>query len=404
MAMQTVNRRRHDVVVVGARVAGSATAMLLARLGLDVVVVDQASFPSDTVSTHSIARSRVVQLCRWGLLDGVLDSGAPAIRQVTFNAGGESIRRTIKDKAGVDLVVAPRRYVLDTILAAAAERAGADLRLGVTVTGVLRDGCGRVVGVHGHDRAGAPVELGGRWVIGADGLGSRVARLVGAVMVEARPVGGAAQYAYYSGIAWSGIEFFVAERSFAGGFPTHDGEPCIWVCTPTADAKTARRQTGSRVEAFDQLLEGAAPRLAERLRKARRTSPVHGMLRQPNQLRQGFGPGWALVGDAGYYRDAITAYGISDALRDAELLAVALDQALRGDAQQQAEEAVALAGYQQERDQALREIFELTCRLAAYPPVPTLIELQKQLGAAIDQQAAALASRPIPGERVLATT
>jgi flavin-dependent dehydrogenase len=397
--VQTVNRSRHDVVVVGARVAGSATAMLLARLGHDVVVVEQASFPSDTVSTHSIARSGVVQLHRWGLLDQVLESGAPAIRQVTFHAAGESVTRQIKDKAGVDLLVAPRRYVLDTILASAAGRAGADVRLGVTVTGVQRDGRGRVVGVSGHDRAGAQVELGARWVVGADGLGSRVARSVGAPVNETRLAGGAAQYAYYEGIPWSGIEFFVAARSFAGVFPTHHGQGCIWVCTPTADAKAARRSSRSRVEAFDQLLERSTPPLAERLRHARRTAPVQGMLRQPNQLRQAFGPGWALVGDAGYHRDAVTAYGISDAFHHAELLAVALDQALRADTQATA----ALAGYQQQRDQALREIFQLTCGLAAYPEVPTFIDLQKQLGAAIDTQAAALAARPIPGERLLAT-
>jgi len=128
---------------------------------------------------------------------------------------------------------------------------------------------------------------------------------------------------------------------------------------------------------------------------------VLGVLRQPNQLRQAFGAGWALVGDAGYYRDAVTAYGISDAFRDAELLALALDQALAATAD--AEETTALAGYQRQRDQALREIFEITCRLAAYPAVPTFIELQKQLGAAIDREAAALAARPIPGERLLAT-
>jgi flavin-dependent dehydrogenase len=397
--MHPANRSRHDVVVVGARVAGAATAMLLARLGHDVAVVDQASFPSDTLSTHSIARSGVVQLRRWGLLDEVLDSGAPAIRQVTFHAAGESVTRTIKDKSGVDLVVAPRRYVLDTILAGAAERAGAQVRAGVTVTGVQRDGRGRVTGVYGHDRAGAPVELAARWVVGADGLGSRVARSVGAAITEARLAGGAAQYAYYQGIPWTGFEFFVAPRSFAGVFPTHHGQACIWVCNPAADAKATRRGTRSRVEAFDQLLERSAPPLAARLRHARRTSPVQGMLRQPNQLRQAFGPGWALVGDAGYHRDAVTAYGISDAFRDAELLAVALDQALGADA----EGTAALARYQQQRDQALREIFELTCRLAAYPPVPTFIELQKQLGAAIDTQAAALAARPIPGGCLLAT-
>jgi flavin-dependent dehydrogenase len=397
--MQTTDRSRHDVVVVGGRVAGSATAMLLARLGRDVVVVDQASFPSDTVSTHSIARSGVVQLRRWGLLDEVLDSGAPAIRQVTFNAGGESITRTIKDKSGVDLLVAPRRYVLDTILAAAARRAGAQVRPGVTVTGVRRDGAGRVVGVTGHDRAGVPIDLGARWVVGADGLGSRVAALVGAPVVEARPAGGAAQYAYYTGIPWSGFEFFVAERSFAGVFPTHDGQACIFVCNPAADARTVRRGTRSRVEAFGELLERSHPELAGRLRDARRTSPVRGMLRQPNQVRQAAGPGWALVGDAGYYRDAITAYGISDAFRDAELLATALDRALAGDG----EEAAALAAYQRQRDQALREIFEITCRLAAYPPMPTFVELQKRLSAAIDTEAAALAARPVPGEQLLAT-
>jgi flavin-dependent dehydrogenase len=396
--MHTVIRSRHDVVVVGARVAGSATALLLARLGHDVAVVDQASFPSDTLSTHSIARSGVVQLLRWGLLDAVLDSGAPAIRQVTFNAGGQTVSRTIKHKAGVDLVVAPRRYVLDNILATAAVRAGAQLRLGVTVTGVQRDGHGRVVGVSGHDHTGAPVELGARYVVGADGLRSQVARSVGAAVNEAGRAGGAAQYAYYAGIPWSGFEFFVAERSFAGVFPTHDRQACIWVCTPSADAKAVRGRTGSRVEAFDQLLERSAPPLAERLRQARRTSPVQGMLRQPNQLRQAFGPGWALVGDAGYYRDAVTAYGISDAFRDAELLAIALDQALGAEA-----EETALAAYQQQRDQALREIFEITCRLAAYPPVPTFIELQKQLGAAIDREAAVLAARPIPGGCLLAT-
>ena len=312
--MRSLNRRRHDVVVVGARVAGSAAAMLLARLGRDVVVVDQASFPSDTVSTHSIARSGVVQLRRWGLLDEVLDSGAPAIRQVTFNAAGESTTRTIKDKAGVDFLVAPRRYVLDTLLVTAAEQAGAEVRTGITVTGLQRDGHGRAVGVTGHDRAGKWIQIGARYVIGADGLGSRVAGLVDASINEAGQAGGAAQYAYYAGIPWSGIEFFVAERSFSGVFPTHHGQACIWVCTPAADAKAVRRGAVSRVEAFGQLLERSAPQLAERLRQARRTSPVQGILRQPNQLRQAFGPGWALVGDAGYYRDAITAYGISDAL------------------------------------------------------------------------------------------
>ena len=403
--MYHANRSRHDVVIVGGRVAGSATALLLARLGHDVVVVDRASFPSDTLSTHSIARSGVVQLNRWGLLDAVLDSGVPAIRQITFHADGESVTQQVKHRAGVDLVVAPRRNVLDTILVSAAELAGATVRTGVTVSGVQRDDRGRVVGVHGHDRAGAGVEIGARFVIGADGLQSRVARAVGASLTELRHANGATQYAYYAGIPWPGIEFYPAERALAGIFPTHGGQACIWICTPAADAKAVRHRSGTRVEAFDALLSVSALGLAERLRTARRTSPVLGVLRQPNQLRQAYGPGWALVGDAGYHRDAVTGYGISDAFRDAELLAVALDRALTGHPGiGAAAEAFAMAQYQRERDHALRGIFEITCQLAAYPAMPAFIELQKRLSVEIDCAAAALADRPVPGERLLAAT
>jgi flavin-dependent dehydrogenase len=229
------------------------------------------------------------------MLEEVLDSGAPAIRQVAFNAGDESLTRTIKDKAGVDLLVAPRRYVLDTILATAAEHAGAEVRPGVTVTGVQRDEHGRVVGVSGRDRAGAGVELGARFVVGADGLGSRVAELVGAAINEVGRAGGAVQYAYYAGGRWVGLEFFVAERSFAGVFPTHHSQACIWVCTPSADAKAVRRRTGSRVEAFDQLLERSAPRAdrAAASGAADLTGPGHARPTQPATpgLRARLGPG-----------------------------------------------------------------------------------------------------------------
>jgi 2-polyprenyl-6-methoxyphenol hydroxylase-like FAD-dependent oxidoreductase len=224
---------RHDVVVVGARAAGAATALLLARLGHDVVLVDRARFPSDALSTHQLSRPGVVQLRRWGLL-----------------------------KAGVDLYVAPRRYVLGTILAEAAARAGVRLRLGVTVDGVRLDDTGRAVGVYGHDDTGAPVDIAARFVVGADGLHSRVARPVGAEIVEDRGAGGASQYAYFAGLPWDGIELVVGDRSLTGVFPTHHGEACVWIS----------------------------------------------------------GPARALVGDAGYHRDPVTGHGLSDAYLDAELL------------------------------------------------------------------------------------
>ena len=380
-------RRRHDVVVVGARAAGAATALLLARQGHDVVLVDRAQFPADTVSTHQIARPGMALLNRWGLLPAVLASGAPAIRRVTFTADGEAVTRTVKPKAGVDLLVAPRRYVLDTIVAEAAVRAGARVRYGVVVTGVRLDDAGRAVGVYGQDHTGADVEIGARFVVGADGLGSRVARSVGAEVVEYRGDAGAVQYAYFAGVPWDGIELRVADRALAGVFPTHHGEACIWVGSPSADAHAARRRAASRTEAFTAQLTAAAPELVARLRAGRRVSPVAGMLRTPNVLRRAYGPGWALAGDAGYHRDAVTGHGISDAYRDAHLLAAALDRVLRGGA----DESSALADYQRRRDSALREVFELTIALAAYPPVPEFVDLQKRLSRAIDVAATDLA-------------
>ena len=377
--------------MVGARAAGAATAMLLARQGHDVLLVDRTFFPADTISTHQLARPGVVQLHRWGLLPEVLASGAPAIREVSFTAEGETVRRTVKESAGVDLLVAPRRQVLDTIVAEAAVAAGVVLCSGVSITGVRRDGTGRVVGVHGQDRSGALVAFDGRFVVGADGLTSRVARSVGAPMLEKRPDGGAVQYAYYAGVPWQGIELIGADRSLVGVFPTHDDEACVWVAAPTEDTRAARRRTGYRAEAFSAQLEHGAPELADRLREGQRVSPVTGMLRMPNHVRQSYGPGWALVGDAGYHRDAITGHGMSDAYRDAELLAEALDRALRWEVG----ERTALAGYQHLRGLALREVFELTCALSAYPSVPEFVELQKQLGRAMDAEANLLAARDV---------
>jgi flavin-dependent dehydrogenase len=392
------DRHRHDVVVVGARAAGAATALLLARLGHDVILLDRAVFPADTLSTHQIARTGVVQLHRWGLLQAVLGSGAPAIRQVTFTTPDESTTRAIKDKAGVDLLIAPRRYILDTIVAEAAAEAGADVRMGVIVAGLRLDDTGRAVGVYGHDRTGDPVEIDARFVVGADGLGSRVARSVGAEVIEDRGDRGAVQYAYYTGLPWDGIELIVADRALTGVFPTHDGQACIWICSPSADAHQARRRSASREEAFTAYLDRTAPDLAARLRAGRRTSQVTGMLRTPNYIRTPHGPGWALVGDAGYHRDAVTGHGLSDAYRDAELLAVALHQVLR----KEAEENAALAAYQRRRDRSLRDIFDITCDLASYPHAARFVQLQKQLAVAIDVEAAEVAARPMPGNREFA--
>jgi len=378
-----------DVIIVGARCAGAATAILLAGQGHDVLVVDRAAFPSDTLSTHAIARTGVVQLDKWGLLDDVLATGAPPIREAVFHTGPDIVRRPVKDRHGVDLMVAPRRHRLDPLLQDAAQRAGARLRTGVTITGVRRDATGRVTGVTGRDETSNPVELGARLVVGADGLRSRIARSVDAPMVEYRGADGAAHYSYFAG-DWSAMEYYVAPGAFAGIFPTNDGEACVWVCTPSDDAIAARQRHRSPEAAFRSLLASASPALVERLdREATPASGVRGMTRMPNQLRTAHGAGWALVGDAGYHRDAITGHGISDALRDAELLAHAVDAVMGG-----APETEALSRYQAARDRLLRPIFTLTCELATFPPPMRFVQAQRELSIAIDQQAGLLAASP----------
>jgi flavin-dependent dehydrogenase len=385
-------RSRHDVAVVGARAAGAAVALLLARMGHDVVVLDRALLPSDTLSTHSIARSGVVQLHRWGLLDQVLASGAPAIRQVTFHTPEGSRSHQVKDRAGVDLLVAPRRDALDTIVARAANDAGAAVVLGATACDLRRDAWGRVTGVDARGIDGGTAAVDARIVVGADGLRSPVARWAEAPVVEARPSTSATYYAYFAGIPWSGIEFFVGDRSLAGIFPTNGGEACIWVCLPAEAAVGMRREAGSLADGFLPLLRRCAPALADQLRGAERTSPVWGAARLPNQVRQAWGAGWALVGDALYHRDPITGYGISDAYRDADLLATAIDAGLRGERSFPA----ALGDYQRRAGAARREIFDITCALADFPPVGRFVELQRRLAAAIDVEATALADRPMP--------
>lgn len=377
----------HDVVIVGARCAGAATALLLARAGHDVVLVDRATFPSDTLSTHAIARGGVVQLVKWGLYDDVIASGAPPLRDIEFHDGEQVVRRRLKERHGVDALVAPRRTVLDQILVDAAVAAGARLHTGITVTGVARADDGRVTGVRGRAPFG-PVEITARTVVGADGLRSRIARSVEAPVVLQGRSTGSTHYAYVAG-DWPALEYHLGEHGFAGVFPTHGGEACIWVCAPTERAVEVRRRTPSVDDALRELLRSTAPALAERVEGRPQASPGRGALALPNQVRACTGPGWALVGDAAYHRDPITGHGITDAFRDAELLATAVDAALRG-----GDEAALLAAYERERAALAQPIFDLTCAMAAYPDLAGFRILQMRLSNAIEAEAAMLAARP----------
>ena len=380
--MSFAHQSWHDVVVVGGRVAGAATAMLLARAGHDVVVLDKASLPSDTTSTHSIVRGGVVQLRRWGLLDDVLATGAPAVRQVLlrrYDAGaGDPVTLTVKRKAGVDLVLAPRRYALDAVLAGAAARAGAQLLDRTTVTAAPRDEQGRVTGVVATGPGGETRVLHARLVVGADGLRSRMASRFGARTTASYAPSGTVLYSYVADVPWPAMEFHLGDGAFAGAFPTNGGEACVWLIRPTHLAGSLLTAGADRTDAWLAALDATVPDLARRVRAGRVTAPLRGTVGLPNHVRRATGPGWALVGDAGYHRDPITSHGITDAFRDAELVAHAYD-------------AGELAAYEQARDRAIADTFRLTRELGAFPDPARFAELQIELGRALDAEAADLA-------------
>jgi flavin-dependent dehydrogenase len=389
-----MNVRQHDVIVVGGRCAGAATARLLADRGLDVVVLERASMPSDIHSTHGLARGAVVQLNRWGLLDDVLDTGVPAIRQARFGYLGIEQTRSIKARAGVDMLLAPRRYILDDLLLAAAARAGAEVRTRTRVRDVLRAPDGRVVGVRAIDEVGRPVDLTARWVIGADGRRSTIADLVAAETVAAYRTDVALFSAYVSGSDWPAFEFHVAPSSYAGVFPTNHGQASVWIARP-CDQLPELMQGRDRTNAFVRSLDQAAPSVAARVRDGLIDGPVRGSIAVPNFVRRASGPGWALVGDAGYHRDPLTGHGITDAFRDAELLADAISDAISdGTAERSAFDA-----YETERNRALRDTFELTRQLARFPQPARFVELQMELSAVLEREALDLAARPAPAGR-----
>ena len=378
----------HDVVVAGARCAGSAAALLLARMGYDVALVDRYPMPRDTLSTHAIARSGVVQLSRWGLLDQVLESGAPAVTTVGFGRDGELTHRVVKRTARVALLVAPRRYVLDAILREAAVAAGATLYAPATVRTLTRHPSGQVTGLM-VSGAGGDRRLRARVVVGADGLRSTVADRVDAPHRPESVSPSGTFYTYVRGLDATGFEFHLARQALVGVFPTHGNEACLWVCAPGNALRPVLEAGNGKRSALLQMITAGAPQLARRLRSAEITAPVRGAVNLPNRIRQGAGPGWALVGDAAYHRDPITGHGISDAFRDAELLAGAIDAHLGG------EIPWSLAGpaYHSARTAAAQEIFTITRALAEFPAVDRFVQLQKQLSDAIEREALDLAAR-----------
>jgi flavin-dependent dehydrogenase len=346
-------RPQYDVVVAGARCAGASTALLLARAGLRVLVADRGEAGADALSTHALMRGGVLQLRRWGLLPAVA-AAAPAIRSATFHYGDEQVAVAVKPRDGVDALYAPRRTALDPLLVDAARRAGAQVEHGLAALDLVRDRAGRVAGAVLAGADGARTPVAARLVVGADGLRSRIAALAGAATDHAGRHATAVIYGHWSGLEVEGYHWHYRPGVSVGAIPTGGGRTCVFVALPS---RRFAEELPRGVEAtYRGALAAAAPGLARAMGGARLEAKLRPFAGVPGSLRRAWGPGWALVGDAGCFRDPITAHGITDALRDAELLAGAI---VRGT-------DAALAGYQAARDPFARAILELSDRIASF--------------------------------------
>jgi 2-polyprenyl-6-methoxyphenol hydroxylase-like FAD-dependent oxidoreductase len=367
-----MNHGSYDAIVVGARCAGSPTAMLLARKGYRVLLLDKATFPSDTMSTHHVHPPGVAALKRWGLLERLEASGCPPVRTYSFDFGPLTISGSPRPLEGVARGYCPRRTVLDQLLVDAAVEAGAELREGFTVDEILASD-GKVTGIRGHARGAAAVTERARVVIGADGKHSLVAKTVRPEQYDERPSHLAMYYAYWSGLPVDGFDTTIRADNRRGwaAIPTHDDLTVMPFGWPVEEFHANRGDIEGNFFAAMNL----APDFAERVRAAKRESKFIGSAELPGYFRKPFGPGWTLLGDAGYHKNPITAMGINDAFRDAELVAGALDDAFSGN--RSYEEG--MSDYQQIRDREALPVYEFTDEFAQLQPPPP--EMQQLIGA-----------------------
>lgn len=347
----------YDVIVIGARVAGATTAMLLARRGLKVLVVDQVSFPHDTISSHQVQVPGIALLNEWGLLDRLNAAGTPLTRRVRFDSHGILVAGSFPQHGGVEAMCSPRRTLLDALLVDAARAAGAEVREHVRVEELAWSGA-TVTGIRGLDRSNRAVVESARLVVGADGKHSLVASQVNAARYHERPVRAFACYSYWSGPGRADAELYQRPGRAVAVFPTNDDLTMIYVAAPLAEFAVARRDLEKHYLAtLDECGD-----LGERVRASERAERIRTTPDQPNMFRVSNGAGWALVGDAGVVMDSISAQGITNALQDAQSLAdaVVIGFGVGGSLPD------ALGEHQRQRDRKLKPMYDFTTRLARF--------------------------------------
>lgn len=389
---------RPDVVVVGGRVAGASTALLLARAGLRVLLLDRSRRGADTLSTHALMRGGVLELRRWGLLDRVVASGAPPVRRVTFCYGADPVVVTLKPDAGVDALYAPRRTVLDALVVDAAEEAGAEVRFGLAAADLARDGTGRIAGVVVRDARGRTWTERAGLVVGADGRNSLVAERALAPVVAAGACAGAYAYGYWPLAAPDGYRWHYGTALSAGVIPTNGGLACVFLGGPPETLQAAVRAGGplAGMRRLAARLGGGLPDLTG----TPPIGPVRFFRGMPSLVRQPCGPGWALVGDAGWWQDPLSTHGITAALYGADLLATAV---VAGGASGRAGEA-AWAGYRAARDRVALRMQPIVDRLASHAwGVAEVGTLLRRLSAVMAEEVDAIDADE-PASRLTATS
>ena len=299
-------------------------------------------------------------------------TGCPPVETYSFDFGPLTISGSPQPIDGIAHGYCPRRTVLDQLLVEAAVEAGAELREGFTVDEILASD-GTVTGIRGHAKGGAAVTERARVVIGADGKHSLVAKTVQPEQYDERPSHLAMYYAYWSGLPSAGFDTTIRAENRRGwaAIPTHDDLTVLPFGWPVEEFQENRKDIEGNFFAAMEL----APEFAERVRAAKRESKFIGSAELPGYFRKPFGPGWALLGDAGYHKNPITAMGINDAFRDAELVAGALDDAFSG--RRSYEEG--MSDYQQTRDREALPVYEFTDDFAQLQPPPP--EMQQLIGA-----------------------
>lgn len=377
-------RTHYDAIVVGARCAGAATALQIARAGGRVLVVDRERPGTDTLSTHALMRPAVALLDALGLIAAVERAGTPVIRTTSFSYGDETIPIAIKPEGGAQGLYAPRRFVLDRILAEAAEAAGAELHHGLTFRDVLRGPGGRVRGAvmtaPDSTRLSATADI----VIGADGRTSAVARAVGAPVRSTARERGAVLYGYFKGIANEGTRWYFGHGNYAGAIPTNDGAHCVFAAVRPEVFKSTF--AADPVGGIAGVIAQCDPALAEGLKDLPRAGHLRRFAGAPGHIRACAGPGWALVGDAGYFKDPATAHGITDAFLDAHRLVAALRS-----------QPSCPTAYQRTRDAVAAPMFDIARKIAALDwTFDALKALHQDLNRCIKSEMAELRTAPRP--------